>query len=619
MSALPDDSLQMVKWKEEQFRQIKESELSRRLAELANVWLSTFFGNKVKEDDYYELQGHLSPEKFPDWAGLREKEWFGRAQEIAGEKRFFHWELEFPEAFAEEKQGFDVVIGNPPYVDSENMVRNLPDEREVISKQFETANGNWDLYIPFWELALCQINAKGKASLITPNKWIAAGYGLSLREYSKNNLYQIGDYSRGKVFDEASIFPVVVFMDKQVHQELNIEIFDENFSLIRQNSINMDMFKSIENWGIVFSKDPLTLIKVQEKSLALSEIFKVSEASTVSEAYELPVLLSETKQENPDAFKFIITGTIDRYASLWDLEPTTYLKNIYIKPVIKKSEFQKSFPKRFLQASSKKIIVSGIRHFETFLDNEGDYVAGKSTTIILKDSSQKYDLSSLLSILNSRLMTFFIQQVYGNLSMDGGINFRALLVSELPIPRISFTTPVPERAHLVAELRQLYDEGKHDEILAWVESLLPKDDAGNFIPEQEKSDVVHDLLAFLAERMLEMNKQKQQEIRGFLDWLEGYLGAKIEDLKPKTRILSYYDSDYESLLAVLKKNKKKLTIDPSRREPGELLRSEFEGSKKKLDPLMERIEKTDELIDAGVYKLYGLTDEEIGIVKGNSA
>jgi len=50
-----------------------------------------------------------------------------------------------------------------------------------------------------------------------------------------------------------------------------------------------------------------------------------------------------------------------------------------------------------------------------------------------------------------------------------------------------------------------------------------------------------------------------------------------------------------------------------------LLRSEFEGSKKKLDPLMERIEKTDELIDAGVYKLYGLTDEEIGIVKGNSA
>jgi len=168
----------------------------------------------------------------------------------------------------------------------------------------------------------------------------------------------------------------------------------------------------------------------------------------------------------------------------------------------------------------------------------------------------------------------------------------------------------------VAELQQLYDEGKHDEILAGVEACLPRDEAGNFITEQEKSDVVHDLLAFLAERMLEMNKVKQKEIRGFLDWLEGYLGAKIEDLKPKTRILSYYESDYESLLAVLKKNKKRLTIDPSRREPGELLRSEFEGSKKKLDPLMDKIRETDELIDAVVYRLYGLTDEEIGIVEG---
>jgi hypothetical protein len=168
----------------------------------------------------------------------------------------------------------------------------------------------------------------------------------------------------------------------------------------------------------------------------------------------------------------------------------------------------------------------------------------------------------------------------------------------------------------VTELQQLYAEGKCDEILAGVESCLPKDESGSFITEEEKSDVVHDLLAFLAERMLEMNKEKQKEIRGFLDWLEGYLGAKIEDLKPKTRILSYYESDYESLLAVLKKNKKKLAVDPSRREPAELLRAEFEESMNKLSPLMERIRRTDELIDAVVYKLYGLTDEEIGIVKG---
>ena len=189
----------------------------------------------------------------------------------------------------------------------------------------------------------------------------------------------------------------------------------------------------------------------------------------------------------------------------------------------------------------------------------------------------------------------------------------------LPIRRISFTTPAPERARLVAELQQLYDEGKHDGILAGVEACLPKDEAGNFITEEEKSDVVHDLLAFLAERMLEMNKQKQQEIRGFLGWLEGYLGAKVEDLTPKTKVQSYYEHDYESLMAVLKKNRKKLAVDPARREPGETLRAEFEGSMKKLLPLRERIRQTDGLIDAVVYRLYGLTDEEIAIVEGKEA
>ena len=129
--------------------------------------------------------------------------------------------------------------------------------------------------------------------------------------------------------------------------------------------------------------------------------------------------------------------------------------------------------------------------------------------------------------------------------------------------------------------------------------------------------MVHDLLAFLAERMLEMNRQRQQEIKGYLGWLEGYLGAKVEDLTPKTKLQGYYDHDFDAFLAVLKKNKKKLQIDPARREPAEALRAEFDGSMKKLLPLRERIRRTDELIDAVVYKLYGLTEEEIVIVKGS--
>jgi hypothetical protein len=105
-----------------------------------------------------------------------------------------------------------------------------------------------------------------------------------------------------------------------------------------------------------------------------------------------------------------------------------------------------------------------------------------------------------------------------------------------------------------------------------------------------------------------MNKEKQQEIKGFLGWLEGFVGAKVEDLTPKTKLQSYYEYDYEGFLAVLKKNRNKLSIDPARREPGEALRAEFEGSVGKLGPLREQIRQTDELIDAVVYRLYGLTE-----------
>ena len=74
--------------------------------------------------------------------------------------------------------------------------------------------------------------------------------------------------------------------------------------------------------------------------------------------------------------------------------------------------------------------------------------------------------------------------------------------------------------------------------------------------------------------------------------------------------------DLLAFLAVLKKNKKKLVIDPARREPAETLQAEFEGSVGKLGPLRERIRLTDDLTDAIVYRLYGLTDEEIKIVEG---
>lgn len=606
MSALPDDSLEMVKWKEEQFRQIKESELSRRLAELANVWLSTFFGNKVSEDDYYELQGHLSPEKFPDWAGLREREWFGRAQEIAGEKRFFHWELEFPEAFAEEERGFDVVIGNPPY---DILIRSEQGSNLIsyVNNRYYAAEYNPNLFALFTELCIKLAKEKGFVSLIVPAMWITNSKYAKMRDLliSNSGLRTILDL-QFTVFDE--IIPTSVFVaNKAFNQDVETLVtiginkkekgkLPTKYTTIVQSKLELELQNG---FGDYFSETP--------------NILKSGLLSTIGESYILyrgvetrdnNEYLSNKKRNELD-LPILNATDIERYGCEWS---GLYVR--FVPAELKSNAEIKMYrvPQKVLLRRTGDKLISCV--------DENRYLVTKNLYLLIP----KTDLSAhfLCIILNSRLMNWErIRRM-----RDSGQAFAQLKgtdITSFPIRRISFTTPAPERARLVAELQQLYSEGKHNEILAGVEACLPKNEAGNFITEEEKSDVVHDLLAFLAEKMLEMNKEKQKEIRGFLDWLEGYLGAKTEDLKPKTRILSYYQNDFESFIGELKKNKKKLTIDPSRREPAELLRSEFEGSKKKLDPLLDRIKETDELIDAVVYRLYGLTDEEIGIVEGNSA
>jgi len=93
----------------------------------------------------------------------------------------------------------------------------------------------------------------------------------------------------------------------------------------------------------------------------------------------------------------------------------------------------------------------------------------------------------------------------------------------------------------------------------------------------------------------------------------GFIGAKVDDITQKTKLQGYYEHDYESFLAVLKKNRKKLAVDPARREPGEVLRAEFEGTIGKLGPLLERIEKTDRLIDGyTAVRAHGRGDQDSG-------
>ncbi len=106
----------------------------------------------------------------------------------------------------------------------------------------------------------------------------------------------------------------------------------------------------------------------------------------------------------------------------------------------------------------------------------------------------------------------------------------------------------------------------------------------------EESDVVHDLLAYLAEQMIEMNKKKNAEIKGFLDFLKGEIGAPIEELSNKTAIQEYYKYEFQKLIDVLVKNKKKLKAgyDPKDPDPYRHLLKWHTDSVGKLAPLLKR-------------------------------
>ena len=113
---------------------------------------------------------------------------------------------------------------------------------------------------------------------------------------------------------------------------------------------------------------------------------------------------------------------------------TTYLKERYDRPVVDRKSFKKHFTKRYLQTACSKIIVSGIRHFEAFLDKDGEWIAGKSTVVLR--NFDRISLELMVGLLNSRVVSFFLKECFGSLAMDGGINFSPSNVSEIPIPDV---------------------------------------------------------------------------------------------------------------------------------------------------------------------------------------
>ena len=129
----------------------------------------------------------------------------------------FDWEKEFSQSFNGDNTGFDVVIGNPPYIRIQALKEWAPLEVEFYKQRYVSAGkGNYDIYVVFVEKGLSLLNGKGRLGYILPHKFFNAQYGEPLRGLiSKGkHLAEVIHFGDRQVFASATTYTCLMFLDK---------------------------------------------------------------------------------------------------------------------------------------------------------------------------------------------------------------------------------------------------------------------------------------------------------------------------------------------------------------------------------------------------------------------
>ena len=628
---------------------------------LLDVWISEYFDNKGAKHTTRLYAGAIVSDNYSK-ANPDDKKAIETALALAKDKRFFHWELEFPEVFFDETKrrengGFDAVVGNPPYVRQEG----LGDDKVAFKAMYEVFNSIADLYTYFIERGHILLSPSGRFGMITANKFMRANYGSALRSFltGKMRLEKLIDFGDLPVFGDATTYPIIILSSNAQRDAAPIEYallktlgFESLPIAIQAEAREMLESAFGSNWSLAATSEQGILDKLKTKSVILGEYIDGKIRRGILTGFNEAFIIDRTTHDkliaedskSVEVIKPFVVGEDVRKYSL-DFQDR-YLIWSYIGipieqyPAIYKhlQQYQAKLEKRWDKGNywwelrhcdyypdfeKSKIIYPDIaKNCKFAFDTDGIYSIN-TTYFIPIDLHQKY----VISLLNSSLIEFFFHTI--SASIRGGyLRFFDQYVTQIPIRRITFTTSPEERTHLLEKAKNLYTYclTKDDQscVTGFVEHHLSK--------EPEESDVVHDLLAFLAEEMIHLNKVKRAAQKEVLDWLvttlrilpdkEGRKGIDVLTGKGK---IADYPGDYqkgesplafEELLGILQKNRGHLGVSLSDAGLVERVRKEYEGSLERVLPLKERLAKTDALIDAVVYRLYGLTEEEIGVVEG---
>ena len=454
---------------------------------------------------------------------------------IAGDKAF-DWEKEFPLVFA--KGGFDVVIGNPPYVNIANITSKI--ERSYYQSKYKTVKNKCDLYSIFIEKSQDLLKPNGLLGFIFPNSWMGTDSFSKLREFFLNDVtvYQLVELPTD-VFEDAIVTTILCFYHNVkpiLFNEIDIYCYINNDFVKKDFVLKYKDILQSSNYSFSF-----------ERQIRLENILVQKLGDIVS--FSLGI---KTSDDNRFVFEKAIDDTCYRFLRGRNIQRWSYPVNdewLWYQPklICEKSGGRPRVLNNFLV--DKKIVIQDIaKEINATIDDE-KYLCNDTLNVIYA-VSDSYRLEYILCLLNSRLINVWFKKTY-----PAGLHIKVNQLEQIPIPVL-------------------------------------------LIEEQQK-------YVDMANRMLLLNKQLQEKRNLFLRRLsDNFDGIKI------TGTLSTFDRlQFVDFLKELKKQK--ITLKLKEQVEWEEFFNEYRSV---CQQLLEQIAKTDKEIDLRVYKLYGLTYDEVLIV-----
>jgi adenine-specific DNA-methyltransferase len=401
---------------------------------------------------------------------------------------YFDWRLNFPEVLNSKinaNTGFDIVIGNPPYIQ-------LQKDGGYLAKMFEYSNfetyeKTGDIYSLFYEKGIQLLRNDGVLTFITSNKWMRAGYGKSTRKYfCKHDPVKLIDLGGG-VFESATVDTNILIIKKKSHIPKTYSI--KSLDISKEKKIKS--FNDFENrwvyindisedsWVISSEIEQQVLLKIDNSGKRLKSLdvqINYGIKTGYNEAFiidnETRDLLCKKDPKSSDIIKPVLRGKdIKRYVSDWSQTwlITTFPSakiNIDNYPSVK--NYLESFGKKIYQTGEKYIDVNGItqnsrkktgnKWFETqdqisyFKDFEKEKIIYPNMTLYLPFlfddkkfytnqkcfiiTSKSVNLKFLTGYFNSKISHYWIKKNCPELQ-GGTRELSKIFFENIPIPNLS--------------------------------------------------------------------------------------------------------------------------------------------------------------------------------------